>query len=87
MKKRFTEEQIIKILQEGDYGEKVKEICRRHGMSEASYYKWKSKYGGLERSDLYRLRHLESENAKLKVLLAEAVMDNRALKDVISKNW
>jgi len=87
MKKRFTEEQIITILREQEAGFAVKEIIRRHGISEQTFYRWKSKYGGMDVSDAKRLRSLESENAKLKKLLAETMLDNVALKDVVSRKW
>ena len=87
MKRRFTEEQIIGILREQEAGGTVKEIIRRHGVSEQSFYRWKAKYGGLEVSEARRLKVLEAENAKLKKLLAEAHLDNAALKDVLSRKW
>ena len=87
MKKRFTEEQIIQVLKEQEAGMKTAEVCRRHGISDATFYNWKAKYGGLEVSEAKRLRALESENAKLKKLLAEAELDKAILKDVISKKW
>ncbi len=87
MKRRFTEEQIIGILREQEAGGTVKEITRRHGVSEQSFYRWKAKYGGLEVSEVRRLKELEAENAKLKKLLAEAHLDNSALKDVVSRKW
>ncbi len=87
MKRRFTEEQIIGVLREQEAGGTVKEITRRHGVSEQSFYRWKAKYGGLEVSEVRRLKELESENAKLKKLLAEAHLDNAALKDVLSRKW
>jgi len=87
MKKRFTEEQIIGILREQEAGFSVKELVRRHGIAEQTFYRWKSKFGGMEVSDARRLRELESENAKLKRLLAEAHLDNAALKDVVSRKW
>jgi putative transposase len=87
MKRRFTEEQIIGLLREQEAGETVKEITRRHGVSEQSFYRWKAKYAGLEVSELRRLNELEAENAKLKTLLAEAHLDNSALKDVVSRKW
>ncbi|MCP4602774.1 MAG: transposase [Proteobacteria bacterium] len=87
MKKRFTEEQIINILKEQEAGFSVKEITRRHGIAEQTFYRWKSKFGGMEISDAKRLRELESENAKLKKLLAETMLDNVALKDVVSRKW
>ena len=87
MKRCFTEEQIIGILREQEAGAAVKEITRRDGISEQSFYRWKSKYGGMEASDARRLKELEAENAKLKKLLAEAHLDNAALKDVVSRKW
>ena len=87
MKKRFSEEQIIGFLREGDRGIPVKELCRKHGFSEASYYLWRSKFGGMDVSDAKRLKALEAENAKLKKLLAEAMLDNAMLKEVASKKW
>ena len=87
MKRRFTEEQIIAVLREQEAGGVVKEITRRHGISERTFYRWKSKYGGMEASDVRRLKELEAENARLKKLLAEAHLDNAALKDVVSRKW
>ena len=87
MKKRFTEEQIIGVLKEGEAGLKVAEICRSHGISDATYYNWKAKYGGMSVSDVQRLKALEAENARLKRLLAESMLDNAALKDVVSRKW
>ena len=87
MKRRFTEEQIIGVLREQEAGGTVKEITRRHGISEQSFYRWKAKYAGLEVSEVRRLKELEAENAKLKKLLAEAHLDNAALKDVVSRKW
>lgn len=84
-KSRFTESQIVTILKEADAGMKVKDICRQHGISDATYYKWKSKYGGMEASDLKRVRELEAENAKLKRMYADLALENVAMKDVISK--
>ncbi len=86
-RKRFTEEQIIGVLREHEAGGTAKEICRRHGISEQTFYRWKSRYGGMGVSDTRRLKELESENAKLKRLLAEAHLDKSALKDLLSKNW
>ena len=83
---RFNEEQIIRILREQEAGVKTQEVCRRHGMSEATFYKWKAKYGGLEVSEARRLKSLEDENRRLKKLLAEAMLDNAALKDLLGKN-
>lgn len=87
MKKRFTEEQIIGFLREVDSGTSVKDLCRRHGFSEASYYLWRSKFGGMDVSDAKRLKALESENARLKKLLAEAMLENEAVRDVLRKKW
>ena len=84
---RFTQEQIIAILKEQEAGAKTAEVCRRHGISDATFYKWKARYGGLEVSEARRLRALEDENARLKRLLAEAMLDNAMLKDVASKKW
>ena len=85
-RKRHTEEQIIAILKEHEAGVKTADLCRKHGISEASFYNWKAKYGGLEVSEAKRLKGLESENAKLKKLLADAMLDNAALKDLLAKN-
>ena len=87
MKKRFTEEQMIGVLKEHEAGVKVAELCRRHGISDATFYNWKAKFGGMDVSDAKRLKMLESENAKLKKLLAEAELDKAMLKDVLSKKW
>ena len=84
---RFSEEQIIGILKEHESGAKTADLCRRHGMSPATFYKWKSKFGGMEVSDAKRLRSLEAENAKLKRLVADLTLDKEALKDVLSKKW
>ena len=84
---RFSEEQIIGILREQETGQKTADVCRRHGISEATFYKWKSKYGGLDVSEAKRLKSLEGENTRLKKLLAEAMLDNAMLKDVASKKW
>lgn len=84
---RFSEEQIIGVLKEAEAGAKTAELARRHGVSEATIYNWKAKYGGLEVSDAKRLRALEDENGKLKRLLAEAMLDNAGLKDLLAKNW
>ena len=86
-KSRFNEEQIIGVLKEADAGAKVGELCRRHGISGATYYKWKSKYGGMDASEAVKLRALEDENRRLKKLLAETLLDNAALKDLIGKNF
>ena len=84
---RFTEEQIIGILREQEAGMKTADVCRKHGISEATFYKYKAKFGGMDVSDARRLKALEDENAKLKKLLAEAMLDNAMLKDVASKKW
>jgi putative transposase len=84
---RFTEEQIIGILREHDAGGQTVDVCRKHGISSATFYKWKAKYGGLEVSDARRLRSLEDENRRLKKLLAEAMLDNAMLKDIATKKW
>ncbi len=86
-KSRFNEEQIISILREQEAGVAVMELCRKHGLSSPTFYKWKAKYGGLDVSEARRLRALEEENAKLKRLLAEAMLDNVALKDLLGKKW
>lgn len=84
-KSRFTETQIVSILKEADAGLAVKEICRKHGVSDATYYKWKSRYGGMEASDLKRVKELESENARLKRMYADLALENRAMQDLIRK--
>ena len=84
---RFTEEQIIGILREQEAGLRTAEVCRKHGISAATFYKWKSKFGGMTVSDAKRLKALEDENAKLKKLLAETMLDNAMLKDIASKKW
>jgi putative transposase len=86
-RKRFTEEQIIGILREGEAGAKVGDLARKYGISEATYYNWKSKFGGMDVSEAKRLRALEDENGKLKKLLADAMLDNSALKELLSKKW
>ena len=85
--KRYTEEQIIRILKQHEAGPKVQDLIREYGMSEQSFYRWKSKFGGMEVSEAKRLRDLEAENAKLKKLLAEAELDKAMLRDVIGKKW
>ena len=84
---RFTEEQIIAILREHEAGSKTADVCRKHGISSATFYKWKSKYGGLDVSDARRLKVLPTRTRKLKKLLAEAMLDNAMLKDLNSKKW
>jgi putative transposase len=84
---RFTEEQIIGILKEHEAGLPTAEVCRKHGISHASFYKYKAKFGGMDVSDARKLRALEDENSKLKKLLAEAMLDNAILKDVAAKKW
>jgi putative transposase len=83
---RFSEEQIIGVLKEAEAGAKVSELCRRHGISDATFYTWRSKYGGLEISEMRRLRQLEEENRRLKSIVADQALDIRALKDVLAKN-
>jgi len=84
---RFTEEQIIGVLKEHELGGKTSDLCRKHGISEATFYNWKAKYGGLDVSEARRLKQLSDENSKLKKLLADAMLDNAALKDLLSKKW
>lgn len=84
---RFTEDQIIGILKEHEAGVPVADLCRKHGVSNASIYKWKAKYGGMDVSEAKKLKALEVENAKLKRLLADAMLDNSALKDLLGKKW
>lgn len=82
---RFTEEQVIAILAEQERGLKTAEVCRKHGISQNTFYKWKARYGGLEVSDARKLKSLETENARLKRLLADAMLDNAVLKDLLGK--
>ena len=82
---QYSESQIVGILKEADSGVAVKEVCRKHGISDATYYKWKSKYGGLEMSDVRRARELEAENSKLRRTYADVSLENQALKNLISK--
>jgi len=84
---RFNEEQIIAILREQESGAATADVCRKHGISSATFYKWKAKYGGLEVSDARRLKALDDENRRLKKLLAEAMLDNAMLKDIAAKKW
>ena len=86
-KRRYTEEQIIGFLREADAGVPVKELCRKHGFSEASYYLWRSKFGGMDVSDAKRLKALEAENAKLKQLLAEKMLENEVAREALRKKW
>ena len=86
-KSKYSEEQIVNILKEGEAGISVADLCRKYGMSDATYYNWKAKYGGMATSDVKRLKQLEDENRRLKHLVADLTLDNRALKDVISKNF
>jgi putative transposase len=87
VKKRFSEAQIIGFLKEADSGVSVQELCRRHGFSEASYYLWRSKFGGMDVSDAKRLKALEAENARLKKLLAESVLENEVTREALRKKW
>lgn len=87
MKKRFTEEQIIRILQEGEQAGNIREVCRRHNLTEQTFYRWRNKYGGMDVSEIKRLRELEKENVELKKIVAEQMLDIRMLKDVNSKKW
>jgi len=86
-KKRFTEEQIIRILKEGEALGNVREVCRQHNVTDQTYYRWRNKFGGMEVSDAKRLKSLEKENSELKKVVAELTLDNRMLKDVVSKKW
>lgn len=85
MKKRFSDEQIVGILKEGEAGIPVKELCRKHNISDATFYTWRKKYGGMDTSDVRRLKQLEAENARLKKLLAESMLDNDALKAALNR--
>lgn len=84
---RFTEEQIIGILKQAQAGMKVADLCRMHGISDVTFYTWRSKFGGMEVSDAKRLKQLEDENNKLKQMLADTMLENKAIKDVLSKKW
>jgi putative transposase len=87
MKKRFTEAQIVGFLREVDAGVPVKDLCRKHGFSEASYYLWRSKFGGMNVSDAKRLKELEIENSRLKKLLADSLLENEVTREVLRKKW
>lgn len=87
VRKRYTEEQIIAVLKEAEAGTKLPDLCRKYGMSDATYYNWKAKYAGMTVNDLKRLKSLEDENRRLKQIVAEQVLDNRALKELLSKNF
>ena len=84
---QFTDEQILAIVKEGEAGRKVADLCRTHGITEQTYYRWKSKYGGLELSEMQRLKQLEDENRRLKQIVAEQTLDIQALKAVVAKKW
>jgi putative transposase len=84
---RFTEEQIVAILHEGEAGRKVDELCRTHGIGKYTYYRWKAKYGGLKVDDAKRLRHLEDENRRLKQVVADLTLDKQVLKDLLGRKW
>ena len=86
-KNRFTEEQIIKILKESEAGAKTPELCRKHGVSQASFYKWKSKFGGMDVSDAKRLKALEHENRQLKAIVADQTLEIRVIKELLEKNF
>jgi len=86
-RKRFSEEQIIAVLKENEVGAKVDDLCRRHGISTATFYAWRRKYGGMDASEAKRLRELESENAKLKRIVADQMLDMSAMKELLAKNW
>jgi putative transposase len=85
--RQYTEEQIINVLKEGEAGAKVSDLCRKYGMSDATYYNWKAKYSGMTASDLKKLKSLEHENRRLKLIVGEQALDIRALKDLLSKNF
>lgn len=87
MKKRFTEGQIVGFLREADAGVPVKDVCRKHGFSEASYYLWRSKFGGMSVSDAKRLKELEVENARLKKLLADSLLENEVTREALRRKW
>jgi len=87
MQKRHTEEQIVRILKESESGAKTVDLCRRHGITEQTFFRWRNKYGGLEISDIRKLRELESENSKLKRILAERDLEIDAMKELLTKKW
>jgi putative transposase len=87
VRKRYTEEQIIQVLREGEAGARAADLCRKFGISDATYYNWKAKYAGMTVSDVKRLKALEDENRRLKQIVAEQALDNRALKDLLAKNF
>jgi putative transposase len=87
VRKQYTEEQIIEVLKEAEAGAKIGDLCRKYGMSDATYYNWKTKYAGLTVNELKRLKALEEENRRLKQIVAEQALDNRALKELLSKNF
>jgi len=84
---KFTDEQILAIVKEGEAGRKVADVCRAHGITDQTYYRWKAKYGGMERSELQRLKQVEDENRRLKHIVAEQTLDIQALKAVVAKKW
>ena len=87
MKKRYGEEQIVRILKEAEAGMAVRDVCRKHNVSEQTFYRWKKRYGGIEVSEVKRLKELEQENTELKKIVAELTLDNRMLRDVNAKKW
>jgi putative transposase len=87
MKKRYTEEQIVQILKEGETGGKISDVCRRYGVSEGTYFRWKSKYSGIGVPEVRRMRELESENGRLKRIVAERDLEIDAMKEILKKNW
>lgn len=85
--KRYSEEQIFRILKEAESGEKISDVCRRHGISDATYFRWKSKYSGLELSDLHRMKEVEGENSRLKRIVADQALQIDAMKEVLKRKW